>query len=193
MILATPAHGAEKLLGELAPQLSGKLGEIPYHSTVTVSLGFERATFGRDLNGFGFVVARGERTRLIACTWVSTKFPARCPSDRVLLRCFLGGARDPSIIEEDDQQIIRMVLRDLQEIMGIRSEPLFTRIHRWERSMAQYSVGHLERLQEITGLLSKQPGLFLTGNAYKGIGIPDCIDASSTAASAAVQYLHSPR
>ena len=191
VILATPAHAAGKMLGSLDGQLAEKLSGICYNSTVTVSLGFEEAGFGRTLDGFGFVVARGEGKRMLACTWVSSKFPFRCPPGRVLLRCFLGGARDPSINGENDNEIRRIVLRELGEIMSVRTEPIFTRIHRWERSMPQYNVGHLIRIQEIFAALSSQPGLFLAGNAYRGVGIPDCINSASDAASAAHRFLQS--
>lgn len=193
LILATPAYAAGELLQEMDGRLAGKLEEIPYHSTVTVSLGFDEKKFGRTLDGFGFIVPRGEGKKLLACTWVSTKFSFRCPPGRVLLRGFLGGARDPAAITEPDGQIIETTLREIYEIMGVQAEPLFTRIHRWEKSMPQYSVGHPRRLEEIGTLVSKHPGLFLSGNGYRGIGMPDCIDSSSTAASAALHYLQSLR
>jgi len=191
LILATPAHTSGRLLAAMDPELEKKLGEIPYHSTMTVSLGFEEASFGRKLDGFGFVVARSEGRRLVACTWVSTKFPFRCPPGYLLLRCFLGGARDPSITQESDNWILKTVLRELQEIMGVRAEPTFSRIHRWEGAMPQYSVGHPGRIQEIGRLLASKPGLFLTGNAYRGIGIPDCVESASLTAAAAIRYLQS--
>jgi len=191
VIVATPAHAARKLLEGLDPALAATLGEIPYHSTMTVSLGFEAESFPCALDGFGFVVPRGEGKRMVACTWVSTKFPFRSPAGRVLLRCFLGGARDPAVLAEDDGSILRTVLRELGEIMGIRSQPSFVRIYRWERAMPQYPVGHPRRIEQINRLLSAHPGLFLAGNAYKGIGIPDCIDSASAAALAAIQYLQS--
>jgi oxygen-dependent protoporphyrinogen oxidase len=189
VIVATPAHASAGILEELDPRLAEKLREIPYHSTVTVSLGFEKESFGRTLDGFGFVVPRQEGKRLVACTWVSTKFPFRCPPGHVLLRGFLGGAKDPSVIGESDDWILQTVLRELGEIMGIRSAPTFFRIHRWKDSMPQYRVGHPRRLREINGMLAAQPGLFLAGNAYGGIGIPDCIESSSLAAAAAYSYL----
>ncbi len=107
----------------------------------------------------------------------------------MLLRCFLGGARDPSAITESDDQIIETTLRELRETMGMQAEPFFTRIHRWEKSMPQYSVGHPRRMEEIGTLVSGHPGFFLSGNGYRGIGMPDFIASSSAAAEAAVNYL----
>ncbi|MBI3895941.1 MAG: protoporphyrinogen oxidase [Acidobacteria bacterium] len=191
VILAIPAHAAARLTQELDGQLASKLAEIPYHSSLIVSLGYEEGEIGRELNGFGFIVPRSERRALIACTWVNTKFSYRSAPGKLLLRCFLGGARNPSILEENDSRILEITLRELAEIMGVHAQPKFVRIFRWEKCMPQYAVGHLSRLEEISSLVAGHPGLFLAGNGYRGIGIPDCIQSSAAAASAAIQYLQS--
>ena len=191
VILCAPAHSAAKLVGELDAELSAKLAGIPYHSTLTVSLGFDQDAVRRPLDGFGFVVPRGEGKRMVACTWVSTKYSFRCPPGRVLVRAFLGGARDESVVNEDERTVLDTVLRELDELMGLRSDPVFTRMHRWPGAMPQYNVGHPGRVEEIRRLLEGHPGLYLAGNAYKGIGIPDCIDSASQAAAAAFRYLQS--
>ncbi|MBI4463470.1 MAG: protoporphyrinogen oxidase [Acidobacteria bacterium] len=191
VILATPAHGAAGLLRELDPTLAGKLAEIVYHSSLIVALGYSRSTFQRELNGFGFLVPRSQGKQLIACSWISTKFPFRSAPEQVLLRCFLGGARNPSLVEEQDSRILSVTLSELQEIMGVRAEPCFARIYRWERCMPQYGVAHPSRLEEISSRLAAHPGLFLSGNGYRGVGIPDCIQSSSMATAAAIQYLQS--
>ena len=191
VILCTPAHAAAKLVASLDPNLSAKLAGIPYHSTLTVSLGFEQDAIRRPLDGFGFVVPRGEGKRMVACTWVSTKYAFRCPPGRVLVRAFLGGARDESVVNEDQRTVLDTVLRELDELLGVRSAPVFTRTYRWPGAMPQYNVGHPVRVQEIWRLLERHPGLYLAGNAYKGIGIPDCIDSASQAAAAAMRYLQS--
>ena len=191
IILCTPSHAAARLVAELDAGLSAKLAEIPYHSTVTVSLGFGQEAVRRPLDGFGFVVPRGEGKRMVACTWVSTKYSFRSPPGKVLVRAFLGGARDESVVHEDERTVIDAVLRELDELIGLRSAPVFTRMHRWPRAMPQYNVGHLGRVEDIRRLLEAHPGLLLAGNAYKGIGIPDCIDTASQAAAAAIAYLQS--
>ena len=132
---------------------------------------------------------RSERKRLVACTWVSTKFPFRSPPDQFLARCFLGGARDPAILEEEDRRVVETALGELGEILGHRPVPTFHRIFRWDRCMPQYAVGHLGRLEEISTRLAEHPGLFLAGNGYRGVGIPDCIQSASAAAAAAVRYV----
>ncbi|MBI1956231.1 MAG: protoporphyrinogen oxidase [Acidobacteria bacterium] len=189
VILATPAHAAARLTRELDARLADKLAGIPYHSSLIVSLGFDEGEMGRELNGFGFVVPRSEGRTLIACTWVNTKFPYRSAPGHLLLRCFLGGARNLSVMEENDSRILEITLRELAEIMDLRAQPKFVRIFRWEKCMPQYTVGHLRRLEEISSLVAGYTGLYLAGNGYRGIGIPDCIQSSAGAAAAAIQYL----
>ena len=189
VIVATPAHAAGRLLRELDGGLAEQLGAIQYHSSVIVAFGFEKAALRSEPDGFGFVVPRSERKRLVACTWVSTKFPFRSPPEQLLVRCFLGGARDPAILAESDDRLVEIAFGELCEILGERPKPAFHRLYRWERCMPQYAVGHLRRLEEIAARLAEQRGLFLAGNGYKGIGIPDCIQSASTAATGALRYL----
>jgi oxygen-dependent protoporphyrinogen oxidase len=182
LVLACPAHEAARLLRTVAPELAGVLSEIDYSSSMTVALGYNRETLGHPLNGFGFLVPQRERRRMIACTWVGTKFAHRVPPSHALLRCFLGGASDPIVLEESDESVIASVRAELRRIMGITAEPLFTRIHRWPRSMAQYTVGHPRRLERIESTVRALPNLYLAGNAYTGIGLPDCIRLGKQAA-----------
>jgi oxygen-dependent protoporphyrinogen oxidase len=182
VVLACPAHEASRLLRTASPELSGVLGEIEYSSSMTVALGYHLPTLNHPLNGFGFLVPKRERRRLIACTWVGTKFSHRVPPSHALLRCFLGGASDASVLEESDEAVINAVLEELREIMGITARPLFHRISRWPRSMAQYTVGHPRRLERIESTLKQLPNLHLAGNAYSGIGLPDCIRMGKLAA-----------
>ncbi|MBI4458426.1 MAG: protoporphyrinogen oxidase [Acidobacteria bacterium] len=191
VILATPAHAAARLTRELDPRLADKLGGIPYHSSVIVTLGFDEDEVGRELNGFGFLVPRSERKEMIACTWVNTKFSYRSAPGKSLLRCFLGGARNPSVMQMSDDALLDLTLRELAEIMGLRAKPQFVHIFRWEKCMPQYAVGHLRLLEEISAVVSEHPGLFLAGNGYRGIGIPDCIQSGAAAAAGAIQYLQS--
>jgi oxygen-dependent protoporphyrinogen oxidase len=118
----------------------------------------------------------------VACTWVGTKFPNRVPEGKIVARCFVGGADDPAALEESDSSVIDQVTRELRDVAGVTAEPRFTRVFRWPRSMAQYPVGHLARLAEIEARAAAIPGLYLAGNAYQGIGIPDCIRMGKSAA-----------
>lgn len=125
---------------------------------------------------------------MLAATFVHNKFPHRAPEDRALLRCFLGGARDEQILALRDDDILRIVRDELKHIIGVTAEPLFTRVFKWKGAMAQYGVGHLERLQRIEALLQKLPGLALAGNGYNGIGVPDCVRSGTEAAAKVLQF-----
>ena len=131
--------------------------------------------------GFGFLVPRSEGKRMLAATFVHNKFPHRAPDDRAILRCFLGGARGEQMLALSEDQILTIVRQELDQILGLKAEPLFTRVFKWKGAMAQYGVGHLERLERIESLRKKLPGLALAGNGYSGIGVPDCVRTGTAA------------
>lgn len=179
VVLATPAGNCAALLRTLHPELADLLASIPYTSSITLSLGYRKATFDHPLKGFGFLVPKKERKYMAACTWVGNKFDHRVPNDLVLLRCFMGG----NALAETDDALVEAARRELRSIMGLEAEPLFHSIARWPDSMAQYTVGHEKRVQRIEAILETLPGLHLAGNAYHGIGIPDCIRMGKEAAA----------
>ena len=146
--------------------------------------GFLTPKFSETPEGHGFLVHKKVRRRLMACTWVGSKFPYRVPDGKIVARCFLGGMDDPAVLNESDDAVVAVVMEELRVIAGIQARPKFTRVSRWPQSMAQYTVGHPERLKEIEGRVEKLPGLHLAGNAYEGIGIPDCIRMGKRAAEA---------
>ena len=183
LIIATPAQAASALLQLADETLSGELGEIRYSSSVTVTLGYDE-TVRRSLPpGFGFLVPRSEGRRMLAATFVHNKFPHRAPENRAIVRCFLGGSRDEEILEHSENQILQIVRSELQQIIGLAADPLFTRLYKWKAAMAQYSVGHLERLQRIEALRQRILGLALAGNGFSGIGVPDCVRSGTEAAN----------
>jgi len=184
--LAVPAYIAASLLtGELAD----KLLQIKYASTATINFGYRRAAIAHPLNGFGFVVPFIEKRSLIACTFSSVKFSRRAPAGHVLLRAFAGGALQPEIFALDEPELAARVAADLRELLGINEAPLFVEVAKWERSMPQYEVGHLDRVNEIEKLVSEVPGLTLAGNSYRGAGIPDCIRSGELAAESISKIL----
>ncbi len=183
VIVATPAHAAAVLLsadGRLSDDLAG----IKYSSSVTVTLGYDEKVRRSLPPGFGFLVPRSEGRRMLAATFVHNKFPYRAPDDRALVRCFLGGARDEQIIQMRGEEILRIVRDELRQIIpsALNAEPLFARVYKWKSAMAQYSVGHLERVQRIESRRQNLPGLALAGNGYNGIGVPDCVRSGTEAA-----------
>ena len=186
VILATPAYGTAKLLEAVDPQLSRLTSEIPYASTATIAMAFPRTAVAHPLNGSGFVVPRAERTGILAASWLSSKWAHRAPVDRVLLRVFVGGARDPLALEQTDSELTRVALSAISPLLGIAARPLFARVYRWERASAQHEVGHLQRMQRIDAALGAHAGLFITGSGFRGVGIPDCVaDGRATAARVA--------
>jgi oxygen-dependent protoporphyrinogen oxidase len=182
VILAVPSRVAAQLLAITSPELSAELAAVGYSSSITVGLGYDRDVRRKLPPGFGFLVPRSENKRLLAATFVHNKFPHRAPDDRALLRCFFAGSNAENIWQLSDETIINIVREELQQIVGLRAAPLFARVYKWKSAMAQYGVGHLERLERIESLRKQLPGLALAGNGYRGIGVPDCIRSGQQAA-----------
>jgi oxygen-dependent protoporphyrinogen oxidase len=183
VVIALPGQAAAHVLRIASPELSAELAAIQYTSSITVGLGYDDEVRRSLPPGFGFLVPRGEGKHLLAATFVHNKFPLRAPDDRALLRCFFAGDNADSVWPMTDDQIIGLVRNELQQIVGLRAEPLFARVYRWKSAMAQYSVGHLERMERIKRVCQGLPGLALAGNAYRGIGVPDCIRSGRDAAA----------
>jgi oxygen-dependent protoporphyrinogen oxidase len=175
LVLATPAFGSASLLEPLDGALAGMLRDIPYASTATVSLGFRREGFGHELDGYGFVIPRVEGRALLASTWTSSKWDHRAPDGTILIRSYIGGAGREAVLERSDAGLVNLVRAELRGVMGVQEEPVLTRVYRWPRAMPQYLVGHLDRLAVIEERLTRLPGVFVAGAAYRGVGIPDCI------------------
>lgn len=182
VIIAIPAHAAAEVLQTADENLSRNLGEIQYSSSVTVTLGYDEKVRASLPPGFGFLVPRSEGRRMLAATFVHNKFLYRAPANRALIRCFLGGSRDEQILQGSEQEILQIVRNDLQQILALDTEPLFASVYKWRSAMAQYSIGHIERVQRIESLRQQLPGLALAGNGYNGIGVPDCVRSGTEAA-----------
>ena len=184
--LAVPAYVAATLVnGDLAR----KLRQIKYASTATLNFAYERSAIKHPLDGFGFVVPFVEKRSLLACTFSSVKFSGRAPENHVLLRAFAGGALQPDVFALDESELATRVEADLRELLGITAKPLFIETAKWERSMPQYEVGHLDLVDEIEKEVRQIPGLALAGNAYRGAGIPDCIRSGQTAAESIATHM----
>jgi oxygen-dependent protoporphyrinogen oxidase len=193
VILAVPAYVAASLLRVFDTTVASLAEAIPYASTATVALGFERGQVAHPMEGSGFVVPRVERNPLLAATWVTSKWPHRAPEGHVLLRGFLGGGRDPRRLDAPDEELVDIVVRELTHVLAISGKPIFTRLFRWTRQSPQYEVGHLQRVANIERQLAAIPGVFLTGSGFRAIGIPDCIADGRETGARAASFLASAR
>ena len=187
VILATPAWAAGALLRTVDRKLGEELSAIPYSSSITVNLVYGETQIGALPEGFGFLVPGSEGRALLACTFAHRKFLGRTPPGKAVLRAFLGGARNEGLLAESDAALIQIVRRELSEILGAKVlgrevEPEHAQVSRWRRAMAQYAVGHKQRVERIRTRVAAMPGLRLAGNAYDGIGVPDCIRLGRQAA-----------
>ena len=187
VIMASPAWAAGVLLKDVDAALSEELSAIPYSSSITVNLIYDQSQIGQLPQGFGFLVPASEGRAMLACTFVHRKFLGKTPVGKIVLRAFLGGMKNEAMLLESDTELVGRVRRELSEILGshvvgMDAEPEYTQVSRWRRAMAQYAVGHPERAKRIAERVAEFPGLRLAGNAYDGIGIPDCIRLGRKAA-----------
>ena len=189
VVLTTEAHAAARLIDAQDPGLALQLRAIPYASSIIVNVAYRRDQIQHPLDGFGAVVPAIEDRPILAVSFLSVKFPGRAPAGTALMRVFIGGATQPEYFDLDDAEIAEIVRRELGELIGASGEPLFLRIGRHPRSMPQYVLGHLDRVAAIRRKLSRHRGLYLTGIAFDGVGIPDCIHAAESTADALLDAL----
>ena len=189
LMLTTPASVSARLTASFASELSRGLASIRYVSTATVSLAYRRSDWNTSIQGVGFIAPRRENRRISACTMTSTKFGHRAPEDKVLVRCFVGGPGREEALDKSDAEIIADARAELSQLLGIQGTPVLARVYRWPAGNAQYDVGHLERVRQMHKQCADFPGLYLSGSAYEGIGIPDCIHQGQQTAAKALAFL----
>ena len=180
VVLAVPAFAAAGLVTPFLSELATRLRAIRYVSTATVSLGYRKGDVQdqHDLDGFGFLIPKSEGRKMTGCTWSSSKLKFRAPKDGVLLRAFVGGTGQEGLVDLDDGALTRLVRDEIADMMGMTADPIVCRIYRWRQGRPQYDVGHLDRVAEMEALAAEVPGLYLTGSAYRGAGIPDCVKSA---------------
>jgi len=178
LVLAIPAFTAAKLVSKLDSGLAQVLAGIPYSPVQVAALGFSENAFGKAPNGFGYLFSKQERKEILGCLFSSSVFPGRAPRGKILLRVLLGGADHPEAVGFSDEKVLDLALSNLKQVLGLREKPEWVRIFRYERAIPQYTIGHLEKLRKIDEILGRFPGFVLSGNAYRGIGINDCIEES---------------
>jgi oxygen-dependent protoporphyrinogen oxidase len=188
--MAVPAYAAAPALQGLDSRISEQLSKVAYSSTATVFLAYRRADIAHPLDGVGFVVPRSLGRRILASTWVSSKWAHRAPEGAVLLRAFFGGTGGEDVLAADDAELAEIARRELGALMGIEAEPLWSRVYRFRRASAQMGLGHLATMRDVRQRLHQAaPGVLVAGGGYGVVGIPDCVRAGQDAASAMVERL----
>jgi oxygen-dependent protoporphyrinogen oxidase len=193
VVLATPAFATARLLADLAPEAATELAQIPYVDVATICLAYPRTALGRPLDGTGFLVPPEEGKFLVGCTWSSAKWPHLADDTHVVIRCMVGRRGDSRWLDMDDETIVRRVHGELVEAMGLTAGPVQERVQRWPQAMPQYLVGHQDRLDALDAALRDLPGLYLTGAAYRGIGLASCVANAQRTAKKITEALSETR
>jgi oxygen-dependent protoporphyrinogen oxidase len=191
VILACPAWKAAPLIETMDTKLHATMSEIPSAALAVVHTGFRTMALGDQLSGFGYLVPRGQGPRVLGTLWISQIFDGRAPEGGVLLTSMVGGAHDPHAVDLDDESLLAVVREDIKQAMAIMVRPYFTRIVRWPRGIPQYTLGHPERLRIIDDCLRHHPGLFVSGNSYRGISVNACVEEAPRVAEDALEFLNS--
>ncbi|MHB1418258.1 MAG: protoporphyrinogen oxidase [Bacillota bacterium] len=189
VIVAVPANDAAMLLDQIEPATAEKLAGISLASSATVTLVYRRDELPAFPKSFGFVIPASEKRKIMAVTFTSLKWNRDKDERYLLIRVFVGGAKNQKLAELQEKEIIELVQKELKAILGITASPHLARVYRWHKGMPQYTLGHLERVQTIEEGLTRHPGLYIAGGSYRGIGTPDCINSGTAAAEKALAYL----
>ena len=194
VVLTGPSSDAAALVRPFDTTLASLLSGIVTAPLAVLCLGFDEAALAQDrgpLNGFGFLVPRQERIRMLGALWETAIYPNRAPSGKAMMRVMIGGARDPQVVDLDDETLLNIVRSELQQTMGLSIAPEFVRVVRHFRGIPQYTTGHVARLQRIDALLQPYPGLFLAGNSYRGVSINSCVAESGAIADRVLAHVGS--
>jgi oxygen-dependent protoporphyrinogen oxidase len=185
VIVATEAWAAEPLARQVDAALGDLVGSIPCSSSATVPMAFRVEDCPFDLKWFGILSPIVENRPLLAVTLSSSKWPDRAPENRVLLRGFVGGPRNQAVMERSDEDLAEIVRKQIVELLGMKpdAQPVFSRVYRWAGGMPQYTLGHLDRVDEIEARSAGIPGFALAGGGYRGVGVPNCIESGERAVS----------
>jgi oxygen-dependent protoporphyrinogen oxidase len=189
VIVTTPAPQAANLVRAVDNLLAELLAQIPYAGAAVVCLGYRSEQFARPLDGFGYVVPAIENRQVLAVSFASMKYPGRAPTGCALVRVFIGGALQPELAELPDDELLAIAERELSETLGARGAPVVTQVCRWHKAMPQYHVGHLHLVAQIEARTASHAGLELAGNAYRGVGVPQCIRSGEAAAERVADHL----
>ncbi len=189
VILTCPAHQQTGILADLDAALSQHIGQIPYNRVAVVAFGFRKQDVPMALDGFGFIAPQRLRRDLLGVQWCSSIYPGRAPDGAVLLRALCGGWHRAEMVGWDDARLVASLRAELRLAMRITATPIYQKIIRWDRAIPQYHVGHLDRVAWIEQRLTQLPGLYLGGNAYRGVALNDCTEQGALLAERLVTYL----
>ena len=192
VVLTTPAHRTAAIVRDLDRGLADQLAAISYAGLAVVGLGYPAASWPRPLDGYGYLVAQSEKLATMGVLWESSIFPGRAPVGAALLRVFLGGARRPEVAQFDEAALITLARSELFKVMGIVDRPICDHVVRWPSAIAQYTVGHEERVRKIRERLAEHPGLGLCGTACDGVSFNHAISAARRGARALALQLATP-
>lgn len=185
VIVASEVWAAEPLVRDVDARIADVLAQIPSTSSATVPVAFAAEDCPFDLRWHGILTPRIEHRTVTGVSLVSSKWPGKTPKGRVLLRAFVGGPHNQDVLTRSDEEIVDLVRSELVSLLGIRAEakPLFARVFRWEGGMPQYTLGHLDRVEEIEARSADIAGFALAGGGYRGVGVPNCLESGERAVS----------
>jgi oxygen-dependent protoporphyrinogen oxidase len=189
VVLTCPAYEQAAILADLDAELAERVNGIPYNRVAVVALGYRQADVPLPLDGFGFLVPQRDGRDLLGVQWCSSIFPDRAPPGAVLLRALCGGWSRAEVVGWDDGRLLAAVRAELRAAMGVTAEPIFHHIVRWERAIPQYHLGHCERVAWVEEQARRHPGLFLAGNAYRGVAMNDCTEQAEALAADVARFV----
>jgi oxygen-dependent protoporphyrinogen oxidase len=189
VLLACPAWKSAAIVNGLDMELSMVLSKITFAPVTVVATGYNRDEIAHPLNGFGFLVPQNQNAKILGTLWTSSIWKNRAPDFRVLLRTMAGGALKPEVYKMEDDALYQMVTDDLEKILSIDIKPLYSRIFRFEKGIAQYKPGHTAQIRQIEAVLNKYPGLFISGSSYNGISVNHCVEEAPLVASKILNFL----
>lgn len=193
VIVATETQPAGRLLAGISPDFASHLARVEYAPVAVVATGYRREQVSHPVNGFGFLVPRTQKLRILGTVWTSSLFPGRAPEGLVSFTSFAGGATDPDLLRLNDAEIVEVVARELAGVLRITGAPAAWRVQRYERALPQYNLGHGRTLAALRALTANLPGLFLTGNYLEGPAIGVCVEQALRTAQVVRQYVEARR
>ena len=183
VVLATSASAASPMLRQADAELSSLLDHFPQAGLAVVAMAFRAGEMRRPLDGYGYLVTRGEGLDTLGVVWESSLFAGRAPEGHVLVRAMLGGARRPDFAGLDEASLVARARAEIAGVMGVRVPPECCWVRRWPGAITQYTHGHLERVARVRARAATHSGLEFCGTSYDGISFTAAIVSAERAAA----------